>query len=201
MGRKKKEQGGAAETASPKNGKGRKKDPQTLQTMSDDQRQALFYDHLKKVRPLITAVKAAQEELSAAFSLAKGELGKTAKKELLDAIAMDTLEGELAIRDNIERQLRVARYIGAGIGTQFDFFGGATPPLSKAYEEGKRAGLQGETCRPPPHLSQDDAQRWISGHNHGQGVLAQGFRPKTPIEQSAEIVPIGDAPSSHRVVQ
>lgn len=154
--------------------------------LTDDQRQALFFQHRKQYSTLLAAKKAADAALKNACKLAKAELGDDAIDSIKDAILLETPEGEAELKARIERQMRVARWMGLPVGAQADLFGeDRTPAADKAFADGKRAGLAGETARPPHDPSTEQYRRWLSGHAEGQAVLAKGFG-RMPLEQAAD---------------
>jgi uncharacterized protein (UPF0335 family) len=72
------------------------------------------------------------------------------------------------------REARIARWLAHPVGTQSDFLADLThkPNGSDAEGLGRVAGAEGATCKPPPNLNQDDAQRWITGWHKGQEAMA-----------------------------
>lgn len=144
--------------------------------LTDDQKQALFWQHKKLYEKALAAKKLADAELKNAAKLIKAE------GSVLDEIkmaAMDPAAFEVHAKSKAESLIRVARYIGSPIGTQFALFDGPdrTSAEEKAFADGKRAGLAGEDASPPyaKHLPQ--AQNWMTGWHEGQAVLAKGFKP------------------------
>lgn len=147
-----------------------------LEEMSDEQRQALFFQHVGKYRTAFGKKKVADAELKNICKIAKAELGKNAVLDIKDAIAIEDSEDDSAveaIEAEIERKLRVARWMGAELGAQFDLFlagqGLSTP--HKAYEAGKRAALKGEPARSPYAEATADGQDWLKGHHDGIAAL------------------------------
>lgn len=141
--------------------------------LTDEQRQALFFQHKKSYQAKLAAKKETDAAFKNACELARAELGKDAVDEIKDAILLEADEGDAILQARIERQLRIARYMGAIAGTQFEMFAGPdrTPAVDRAREEGRRSGMQGETLRSPydPGLPQNDA--FIEGWHLGQKAL------------------------------
>lgn len=167
-----------AKTGKVKNGKVPPARKPTAEELSDQQRQTLLFQHRRKVKPLLAAKKFADSALQKAYELAKKE-GIT-RQEIELAIKLETDEGTEAVKSKVEQMMRVARWIGSKIGSQLDLFPAGTK-AEQAYDDGKRAALDDQACRPPEHLSQASAQQWITGHGAGRAQLnelrAQGFRP------------------------
>lgn len=152
--------------------------------LTEDEKRALLFQHKGLYEKALAEKKAADAKLKNVCKLAKSELGKGAVDDIKDAIALDQPEGEAAHRAEIERKLRIARWMGASVGTQFSFAEDMTPATDRAYEDGKRAGLKGEAARPPHDPSVPQYGKWMEGWHAGQGVLASDFRKKidTPVE-------------------
>lgn len=152
--------------------------------LTDEQRQALFFQHKKKYSAALAAKKAADVALKNVCKLAKSELGDDAVPSIKDALLLETAEGEVEFRARVERQMRVARWMGMPVGAQGNLFeeNDRTPAADKAFADGKRAGLAGETAKPPHDPSTEQYGRWMEGHAEGQAVVAKGF---TPLEQAA----------------
>jgi hypothetical protein len=150
----------------------------TAEALSDQERQRLLFHHKRKLVPLLVAEASAKALVTKAKELAKKE-GVT-WKELQLAIGMSTEEGVEKCGAELERIVRVARWMGKRLSEQLDLF----PKQSKAEEafaDGKRAALNDEMRKPPSHLSQQASQSWMEGFD--QGVVTQnearmaGFAP------------------------
>lgn len=146
--------------------------------LTDEERRALLFQHVKTYEQRLAAKKTADANLKNACKVAKAELGKDALADIKDVIALKSPEGEALIRGEIERQLRVARYMNAAVGHQFTFAEDMRPAIDRAYEEGKRAGLDGEPASPPHDPSVPQYDSWMEGWHAGQAVLASNFRDK-----------------------
>jgi hypothetical protein len=163
------------------NGNGRTKKPpkepkKTAEALSEEQRQVLFFQHKRKIKPLVTALQNAQAALTKAYELAKKE--GVLKKDLQLALKMETEEGAASVKGEIDRALQVARWMGAELGTQFEL---GMPGVDPIFEEGKRAAMDERPRKPPDHLGQRAAQRWLTGYDDGivavNKTRAEGFRP------------------------
>lgn len=189
--------------------------PKTVEDMTDEQRQVLFFDWKKRYEAALGKKKEADAAFKNVCKQARAELGSSAVLDIKDAIALadDGENAEEALRAEIERKLRVARWMGAELGAQFDMFGAdpqpnRTPAVDKAFEDGKRAGLQGADMVSPHAPSTPQGQSWIRGYHKGSAI-----RRKTDeeiAEAPAEVVtslndrrggaaPIGTAEATHRI--
>lgn len=149
----------------------------------DAQMQALFFQHKKTFEARLAAKKKADADFKNACKLAKSELGKSAIDDIKTAIKMDAEGGEAAVIEDIQAKLRVARWVGAAFGHQFEMFDGPdrTPAVDRAYDAGRRAGLAGEPARPPHDPSTEQYGKWMEGHHVGNEQLARAtFKPLEP---------------------
>lgn len=145
--------------------------------LTDDQKQTLFFGHLKKIRAYKEKIASLSGELRAQYKLAKGDLGDDARASINDALLLETDEGQAKMEAAIARQARVALWMGIPIGSQPDLFGtDRAPATDRAFAAGKAARLNGEPCKPPhdPSVPQYDA--WIQGHQAGQQALNDAQR-------------------------
>lgn len=144
--------------------------------LTDDQKQALFWQHLKTYEKALDAKKQADADLKNACKLIKSEGTKLSDIKLA---LMEPEAFEAHVRSEAESLIRVAKWLGSPVGTQFTFFDepDRTSSDEKAFADGKRAGLAGEDCSPPfaKHLPQ--AGRWLEGWHAGQEVVLKGFKP------------------------
>jgi len=158
----------------------------SVESLTDDQLQALTRQHAQKRSRLIDAEKKAKAERMNFDKVIKSELGAKGLADIKLLEQLSTPEGEAELIAEMERQARVARWSGMVIGTQGDLFGeDRRTAEEKAFEAGKRAGLSGENCQPPSGYSADASGQWVSGWHEGQAVLASGFMKK---ESDAELL-------------
>lgn len=165
--------------------------------LTEDERRALLFQHVKSYEERLAAKKKADADLKNACKLAKSELGKDAVADIKDVIALKSPEGEAALQAEIERKLRIARIMNAPVGHQFSFTEDMRPATDKAFEEGKRAGLDGQACSPPHDPSVPQYGSWMEGWHAGQAVLASGFRDKistAPVTHDPDPVDTSDPP-------
>lgn len=155
--------------------------------LTDDQRAALTFDWRKKYETALNAKKKAEADFKNTCKSARADLGDTAVDDIKSMIAMESEEGEAKIRSELERQMKVARWMGMPFGSQSDMFGeDRTPAVDRAYALGKKAGLAGESMQPPHAPGVPQHQTWLEGWHDGQAVVSKGFKPLTPIENAAQ---------------
>lgn len=156
--------------------------------LTEDQRIALTFLHKKAYAKALNVKKQADADLKNVCKLAKSELGDEAVADIKDMIALETEEGEAKLKAQVERQLRVAKWMGLPFGAQGDIFDKVDrqPATEKAYANGKRDGLAGEPQHNPHDPSVPQHGEYLRGWSDGQAVLAQGIRPMTPIETAAK---------------
>lgn len=145
--------------------------------LTDDEKRALTFHHAKLFAAADALVEKAKADRTAVMDLATSDLGKGGKADIKDILLTDTPKKMKAV---VERTLRLARWAGLPVGTQQALF----EPVSNHFEEGKRAGMQGDTCEPPKSLAADASQKWIGGWHEGQTILMAAFKKKRPVDGS-----------------
>lgn len=160
--------------------------------LSEDEKRALLFQHEKEYTRLLAAKKAADAAFKNGCKLAKAECGKTAVDDIKDIIALREPGGEVAMRDRIDRQLKLARYINAPVGHQFTFTEDMRPATDQAFEAGKIQGLAGGDMTPPYAQSLPQYQRWLEGWHAGQEVLTSDFRTKLQTDPPTADLPNAD---------
>lgn len=150
--------------------------------LTDDERRALLFQHVSEYERALSAKKTADANLKNICKVAKAELGKSAVHDIKDVIALREPGGEVALRDEIERKLRNARYVNAPLGHQFSFSEDMRPAVDQAFEQGKVRGLEGGDMTPPYDPSLPQYQRWLEGWHAGQDILKSDFRKKVASE-------------------
>jgi hypothetical protein len=142
--------------------------------LSDEQRQAVFFGHKDIYEKALAKKKAADAFFKTQCKLIKSENTKLADIKL--AIELEDPEGSTEMRERFERQLEVARWVGAEVGTQFQLFEDRTPIDDKVRDDGKRAGLKGEKGTPPSNLPGNLMSVWAEGFAEGNAVLASKIK-------------------------
>lgn len=180
--------GGAAK---PKPGKP-KREKQTVEQLTDQERQKLLFSHKRKIKPLLEAEKLAKGAVTKAYELAKKE--GIPKSELKLAIAYETEDGEEKQGKEIERILRIARWMNVPLGSQFEMFsnGKKVKPSEKYFEDGRIAALDDQPRKPPSHIVDNMTVHWFEGYDVGRKAMniervATGFM--TLGEVATSVVP------------
>lgn len=146
--------------------------------LTDDERRALTRHHKGLYEAADALVEKAKADRTSVANLAKADLGKGAIADIKDMIANGD---EKVLKANLERTLRLARWLGMPVGTQVNMF--EAPVEDRAAEDGRGAGMEGKACDPPRHLAVTSHQAWIGGWHDGQTVLASAFKKLRPEPQ------------------
>lgn len=143
--------------------------------LSDAQRQALHLSqHVPSYEKALASYKAAGSELKRVGKEIKSEGGSVAKCKR--TIELRTPEGEAAFKAEMAELAEIAAW--SGVGVQLDLLANDREPADdRAFGEGKRAGMAGESAKAPYDPSTSQSKRWLDGHADGQAVLSQGFKP------------------------
>lgn len=146
--------------------------------LTEDERRALLFQHVSAYQAALAAKKTADANIKNVCKIAKADLGKGAVADIKDIILLREPGGEQELREEIERKLRVARYVNAPAGYQFSFAEDMRPAVDQAFEAGKIQGLDGGDMAPPYDPTLPQYQRWLEGWHAGQEVLSSDFRKK-----------------------
>lgn len=146
--------------------------PANHNELSEEQLQGLMFRHKERYEHLLGLKKVADKSLKDFCKIIKADLGDGGLDDIKVAIQLETAEGEARFKERMERQARVARWMGLDLGTQGSLFGeDRRPGEDKAFEEGKRAGMSGKERRPPTYdPSSPQARAWLKGYDAGQEV-------------------------------
>lgn len=156
---------------------------QTAASISDDQLYSLTEQHRQKYELVLQKRKDANKALIDLGKIIKADLGAKGLQDIKDLIALSTPEGEEAMKAEMERQARVMRWMNIPIGSQGALFGDTdrTPITEKAFNEGKRQGLAGESCDNPHHHTTEAHRFHEQGWAEGQQTKAtKGFSKLDP---------------------
>jgi hypothetical protein len=155
----------------------------TIESMSDDQLYSLTETHRQKYELVLEAKNKANKALIDYGKIIKSNLGATGLQDIKDLISLDTPEGEATMKAEMERKVRVLRWMGCPIGSQGALFADAdrTPITERAFNEGKRQGLAGEPIDNPHHHTTEAHRSHVAGFASGQKTLAtKGFSRLDP---------------------
>jgi hypothetical protein len=151
---------------------------QTIENISDDQLQALFFQSKRDYEKNLATKKKADADFKNCCKRIKAELGKRGVDEIKLAVTLTDENGEAEAKADIESTIRVMRWMGVPIGTQADLFpdNDPTPITDRAFAEGRRHGIAGEPRSNPHHYTTEAAASYEVGFADGQAVLAtDGF--------------------------
>lgn len=177
----------------------------TAEELSDRQRQSLLFSYMRRLKPLLMAETAAKAAVTKAYEIAKKE-GVT-KKEIEIALKLKTEDGAEKIKAEVERLLRIDRWIGTKIGTQLELDLPQASKAEAAFEDGRIAALNDQPAKAPEHFSQAATQQWLAGHSAGRTQLnqdrLQGMKPLGDValgivEKADAPPPLGTEPATHR---
>jgi hypothetical protein len=158
-----------------KNGNGEASGLGHNSTLTDEEKRALTLHHKRKYEAADALVEKAKADRTAIADQAKHDLGKGALADIKDMIIADSDKKMKAL---LERTMRLARWAGIPVGSQANLFERVSDP----FEDGKTAGMSGDTCQPPSRLAHDHAQLWINGWHEGQTILSTAFKKKRPVD-------------------
>ena len=179
--------GGADAPKKKAKAKAEKPPKKTVEQLTDMELQKLTLSYKNKAIPLLEREKEAKAAVKALFEQAKNE--GVSKKDIDLALKLDIKLHDPEKHDanvdkaerEIERILRVARWMRVEVGTQFELFGATKETKQeRLFEDGRVAALNDQPAKPPAHLAQKDAQVWLDGHAAGRTALnterAGGFK-------------------------
>lgn len=154
--------------------------------LNEDQLQSLFFNHKKQYEKALAVKKKADADFKVVCKLLKAEGTKLSDVKL--AIELEDPEASGEMRARLERELRVARWVGAPVGTQFSLLDEVdrTPIDERTFEDGKRAGLKGEPATPPKHTPGNLISHWMGGHHEGQTILAGRIKQQHDEQKSED---------------
>jgi len=144
--------------------------------LTDDEKRALTLHHKRLYEAADALVEKAKSDRTAVADLAKSDLGKGALADIKDMILANNSKKMKAV---LERAQRLARWAGLAVGSAPQLF---EPIAVNHFEDGKTAGMEGQSCEPPKNIAVDASQNWIAGWHEGQTVLMSAFKKKRPVE-------------------
>ncbi len=158
--------------------------------LTDEQMQALHFQHTKKYETALAAKKKADADFKNVCKAACAELGKQAVGDIKLGLELKTPEGEARLKEMMASQIRVARWSGLPVGHMDDMFPTDRTPINeRTRADGKRAGLAGESCNPPHHLTGTLISEWTAGHAEGQAVNLSGIKQKPADDDETDLRP------------
>ncbi len=159
--------------------------------LNDDQRQGLTRKHGAKYWELLQAKKDADSALKNHTKVIKADLGDYGLLTIKILKQLESDDGELKFKAEMEAKANAARWAGLPIGAQGNLFDEDRRPVDeRAFDEGKAAGFEGKDAKPPYDPGHPGYDAWMEGWHQAQSVRAQGFKktPDAPLLRPAETV-------------
>lgn len=150
-----------------------KEAPRTNSDLTEDERRALHFRHCAEYERALEAKKKADAGIKNVGKRIKAESDSVAKCK--KTIQARSPEGEAELRAEIEQTAEVLRWSGVQVGETAEMFADRRPADENAFEQGKIAGLKGETAKPPHDIGTPAHDKWLDGHAAGQTALMTSF--------------------------
>ena len=154
--------------------------------LSPDQRHALALMHRRRYRGLDEQKRKIAADLRNLGRLVKADLGDTGMLQIKTMIRAETEEG----REALEQELRAtaeAKAWAAGEDGQLDMFSGQPKAdETRAYHDGKIAGMDDEQLRNPYGAGTADYEDYARGWHRGKEVMDEILAMKA--QQEAELI-------------
>lgn len=146
--------------------------------LTPDERFVHLSRYKKNLVLLRRAKKEAADAVKDAEKICKAELGPEAVLEIDNMIELETAEGEAKFKAKVEREVRVAQWMGLPVGANGNLFDlvDRTPAVDRAAARGKRDGLAGERAEPKCDPSTPQYQAYMTGYHEGQ-TIAFNIKP------------------------
>lgn len=158
--------------------------PKLSNELTEAQKYSLTNQWSQDYIKLIAAKNSADQAIRGFGARAKAELGPhgLGMKDIKSIVQASTPEGLKSIKAEMQQQARILMWLNEPIGTNGELFPETDrrPITERAFGEGKRAGLAGETLRNPHHVTTEAHKSYGDGHAEGQAVLAAGFGKLDP---------------------
>lgn len=148
--------------------------------LSDDDQRALHFRHVSEYKKALEAKKKADADFKNVTKRIKAEGGAVDDVKL--SIELESPQGEAKLKERFAAMQRIAAWNNLPIGTQGNIFDvDRRPTEEKAFDEGKRDGMQGKTLVIPSIYPPDGAagQKYAEGWHAGQAAI-MNIRPLNP---------------------
>ena len=142
------------------------------ETLTDEQQQVLFLQHKRKIATAKEKLATANSDLRNLYKQAKAD--GFLKKEFDFAFELEKDEDEGVIQRR-RREAVIAKWLNHPLGTQADLFAEADftdrrPIKERAFDEGKRAAMEGKECK-PSYDDGDGHEGWVEGWHAGAAIV------------------------------
>jgi hypothetical protein len=170
----------------------------TLEDLTDEEAQLLLEQHKDSYEDALAAKKKAAAEFLNVCKKAKADLGAKAVEMIKDAIDLDTPEGEARFKADLERKLKVAKWIGSDAlaGTQFEMFADSgKDSVRRAEDEGLRNGRSGKALKTDYAPGTREYDAFVDAHHRGaqDRVRIQRMQDDREFDDTDRAAPIGAA--------
>lgn len=163
--------------------------------LSDGQLYSRTEDKRQEYESCLAAKKRADAEFKNCCKSITKLLGDGAIDDIKELIAGETPEGEAKLKAQVERRLRILRWMQVPIGSHGELFPDidAAPITERAFNAGRRHALAGEPRNNQHHHTTEAHRSYEAGYEKGQGEkITAGIKPLDPeaasdIKKSASI--------------
>jgi ribosome modulation factor len=141
--------------------------------LTDEQRAALFAQHLPNLERAIEALTTASSTVR--------HVRKAMKADGFSKIEVDYAlylrkKPEADALGKLQAELRVATWLNHPIGHQATLFDeDRRPDIDRARDAGHFAGIEGKPMKPPFDSGNERHEAWVSGWHEGQITLSKGI--------------------------
>lgn len=193
--------------AKPKKDKAATSAPKTTpiqDELTDGQIYSRTEDKRQEYERLLTAKTLANTNFLNFCKETRKLLGDSAIDDIKELIAGETPEGEARLKAQVERRLRVLRWMEVPIGTHGELFPAidAAPITERSFNTGRRHALAGDPRNNQHHHTTEAHRSYEAGFLKGQDEkITAGIKPLEPAE-SADVkksAAIGSSRPSYQV--
>ncbi|QHJ77069.1 MAG: hypothetical protein [Bacteriophage sp.] len=141
--------------------------------LTDDEKKALFFHHVRKEIDIAAQIKELQNIRKSQRKTAQADGITLAKLDFaIKAMAAEEKENVVDAETN---RLEVLSWLNLAPGFQADLFEDTAPALDRVKKDGERAGLLGKDGKSQYLEGTEEDTAWLEGWRNGQAVLAKNF--------------------------
>ena len=163
-----------------------------VREINDDDLRALAANHRPKFEKALANKKAADKALQDLGKLIKADLGDTGLAIIKAMIELDTPEGEAKVKARVAAQATALKWQSHELGTQILLAldePDRTPAVDRAFEEGKKASLEGKPRKPSYDPSTPQYASYMAGYDKDQERSAQTIGRGKPDDGTKDLRP------------
>ncbi|WP_269581917.1 hypothetical protein [Roseibium sp. Sym1] len=143
-------------------------------TLSEEDIETLTRQHKQGYEKVLSAKKAAEAVFKNYCKQIKTDLGPKGLADIKVLIDLETPEGEQKFKDEMDRLMRCARWAGMPLNMQGTLFDeDRVPADERAFQEGKIAGQEGKTLKPPFDPGTAEYEKYTEGWHAGQASITK----------------------------